>query len=331
MGVTMRALAFTRPAPDTGATEVIAVPVPEPGSGQVAIDVARAGINFKDVMSRRGDPGYAPSWPFVPGAEVSGTVRALGPGVTHLRPGQAVVALTNQGGLAEVALADAELTVPVPAGLDLTLAAAAPAAPTTAELLLRRARVRPGDAVLVHSASGAVGRAVAQLAGLIGGVELVAAVGSASRTAPARAAGYHHVVVRGADLARDVRTVLGGRGVDVVLDPQGTAFLEPDLAVLAPAGLVVLFGDAGGGGLGPLPATGALYGANASVGGFSLAALSASAPGEVVAAMTTVLGHLGAGRLTVDVTEVPALEHAAAAQQALADGTGAGKYVVTVT
>src|SRR5512132_2888582 len=76
-GGAMRAVVFDRPAPDAGATRVAELPVPEPGPGQIAVEVACAGINFIDVMARRGDPGYAPEWPFVPGLEIAGTVRAL--------------------------------------------------------------------------------------------------------------------------------------------------------------------------------------------------------------------------------------------------------------
>src|SRR3954451_15083946 len=105
----MRALGFDRPAPDASATRVAELPVPEPGPGEVAVDVACAGVNFIDVMARRGDPGYAPNWPFVPGLEIAGTVRALGRGVDDPKPGGRVAAFVGRGGLAEVALAPASL------------------------------------------------------------------------------------------------------------------------------------------------------------------------------------------------------------------------------
>jgi NADPH:quinone reductase-like Zn-dependent oxidoreductase len=105
---------------------------PQPELAEVSIDVHYAGVNFKDVMARRGDPGYVPDWPFVPGLEVAGTVRALGSGVSTLEVDDRVTAFTYHGGLAEVAVAPAELTVRVPARLDLERAAAAPGALTTA-------------------------------------------------------------------------------------------------------------------------------------------------------------------------------------------------------
>src|ERR1700678_593028 len=108
---------------------------PPPGAGEVTIDVAYAGINFMDVMARRGDPGYASAWPYTPGLEVSGTVREVGPGFTTLAVGQPVVAYTPGGGLAEVARTRAEFAVPVPDRVGLPGAAAAPLMLTTAMLL----------------------------------------------------------------------------------------------------------------------------------------------------------------------------------------------------
>jgi NADPH2:quinone reductase len=325
----MRALVYDAAADDTSRTRVAAVALPAPGPTEVAIDVAFAGINFKDVMARRGDEGYVRAWPFVPGLEVAGTVRAVGRDVESVRVGQRVVALTNAGGLADVALAQANLTVAVPEDVELSDAAAAPGAMTTAVLLLDEiARLRPGDSLLVHSAAGAVGQAVADLARLRGVGDLVGTVGAPSRQEAAYRAGYGLVVVRDEHLAQTVRQHLSGRGVDVVLDPQGTAYLEQDLAILEPAGRIILFGNAAGDALDALPPTGRLFGANAAVGGFSLAALSAAAPQKVSAAIATVVNYLRSGELRIDPELVDGLENAAAAQQALAQGTGQGKYVV---
>ncbi|WP_433364344.1 quinone oxidoreductase family protein [Actinoplanes sp. CA-142083] len=337
----MQALVFDRPASDTGATRVAELDTPVPGPGQLAVRVEYAGINFKDVMARRGDPGYVTRWPFVPGLEITGTVVEIGPGVTAHRVGDRVVALTNAGGLAEVAIADAALTVGLPAGLDAAAAVTVPGALTTAVLLHDHvARVRPGDAVLVHSAAGAVGRALADVSRARGGApeargargaRLIGAVGAASRVAAAHDAGYPDVLVRGDTLADDARALTGGRGVDIVLDPQGTTYLDQDLAMLAPTGRVILFGNASGAALAALPPTGLLYRRNASVGGFSLEALSATAPAMVAAAMSTALGLLADGQATADPTILSGLAAAPEAQQALADGAGHGKYVVSLS
>jgi NADPH:quinone reductase len=329
--MTMRALAFLRAAADTSATTVLDLPVPEPAVGQVTIDVRYAGVNFKDVMARRGDTAYVSSWPHVPGIGVAGTVRALGPGVTDLAVGQRVAAVTTTGGLAEVAVAPAALTVAVPAAMDLAVAAAATDAPTAAALLVEDvARVRAGDVVLLHTAAGGIGQALAPLARLAGARLLLGTVGDQRRVQAAIRAGYDEVFVRGAGLGKDVLDRTSGAGVDVVFDPTGTQQLAADLEMVAPLGRIVLFGNATGEPFGDPPPVGGLIRGNVAVAGFSLAALSAGSQGRVAAALRLVLEHLAAGRLPMDITLVDALDRAPEAQQRLAEGRGEGKYIVRV-
>lgn len=325
----MRALFFDRPATDAGTTRVGETTAPEPGPGEVAIDVRAAGVNFIDVMARRGDPGYATSWPFIPGLEVAGTVRALGAGVSGPTVGTPVAAFTARGGLAEVAVVRAELVVEIPAGLSFEQAAVAPGTLTTAALLLGpTGRLRKGDSVLVHSAAGGVGQAVASLAHLYGAGLLLGTVGSARRAAAAEKAGYDAAVVRGDGLVEQVQELTGGRGVDLILDPQGTDWIETDLELVAAGGRIVLFGNAAGTPLAPLPPAGKLFGGNAAIGGFSIRGYAANAPGLVAEALTEVLERLSRSELQVDLTVLDGLEHAAEAQQALAEARGEGKYVI---
>lgn len=326
----MRALVFDAPAEDTGATRITDLREPRPGPGQISIDVGYAGVNFKDVMARRGDSGYVDGWPFVPGLEVAGLVREVGPDVSDRQVGQPVVAFTGAGGLAEVAVASAALTVELPADLDPERAAGATGALVTAALLLGQVgRLRPAESLLVHGAAGGVGQAVAQLARLLGAGAVLGTVGGPSRVEAARAAGYDAVFVRQPDLAGAIRRHQPD-GVDLVLDPQGTALLEDDLQIAAPGGRIVLFGNAGGGTLGALPPVGALFGRNLTISGFSLAALAANAPLRITEALRQVLRHLADGELDLDVTHVAGLDAAPEAQQALAEGRGRGKQIVQV-
>ncbi|MDX6256875.1 MAG: NADPH:quinone reductase [Frankiales bacterium] len=328
----IRAVRFCAAAPDTSTTEVTDVDLPEPGPGELTVDVRFAGVNYKDVMARRGDAAYVTSWPYAPGLEVAGTVRALGAGVDGFQVGEPVVAYTDAGGLAEVAVAKAELTVSVPDRLDLAKAAAAPGALTAAALLLDRiARFRPGDHLLVHSAAGAVGAAVAQLARLGGVGHLVGVVGSESRQGPAHKLGYDAVFVRGPGLAQEVLGHTGGVRFDLVLDPQGTTMLDADLEMVAPAGKVVLFGNAGGGAYGELPPTGRLYAGNVAIGGFSLAALSRTAPALLATGLRQAVRHLADGDLQPEITLVEGLEAVPEAHQALAEGRARGKQIVRVS
>ncbi|MER7251191.1 zinc-binding dehydrogenase [Kribbella sp. NPDC000426] len=325
----MRALSFEQPAPDTSATRVVEVEVPGPGPGEVTIDVQAAGINFIDVMARRGDPAYASGWPFVPGLEAAGTVRELGAGVVGPPVGTPVAAFTRSGGLAEVVRVRAELVVPIPDGVSFEQAAVAPGTFTTAALLVQQSgRLRAGETLLMQSAAGGVGQAVAAWARRGGAKTLVGVVGSPARVAAAEKSGYDVVLTRGADLTDRVREVTGGRGVDVILDSQGTEQVDADLDMLAAGGRVVLFGNAGGAPIDALPQPGRLFAGNASIGGFSMSAMSVNAPELIGAALSEVLELVAGGQLTLDFTTIDGLASAADAQQALAEGRGAGKYVV---
>jgi NADPH2:quinone reductase len=295
----------------------------------VAIEVKAAGVNFIDVMARRGDPGYADRWPFVPGLEVAGVVRALGPGVEAPPVGTPVAAFTRAGGLAEVAVVRSELAIPMPDTLPFVQAAAAPGTLTTAALLVgQAARLRTGESLLVHSAAGGVGHAVAAWARLHGVGLLLGTTGSPDRVPPAEKAGYDAVLVRGDDMVARVRELTDGRGVDVVLDSQGTAQVESDLDLIAAGGRVVLYGNAAGTPLAQLPAAGRLYAGNASIAGFSMSSMSRNAPGLIGQALTEVLHLAATEQLAIEVTTIDGLTAAPDAQQALAEGRGAGKYVV---
>lgn len=327
----MYALLMTEPSDGPDRTGVREVSEPRPGPGEVSIDVSYAGINFIDVMARRGDGGYARGWPYTPGSEIVGTVREVGADVAGLVVGQGVAAFTLGGGLAEVALARAELAVPVPDGVPLPVAAAAPVMLVTALLLLTDgARLGAGESVLVHSASGGVGGAIAQLVPALGGGLRIGTVGRAEKVPSARKIGYDVALARGGDLASAVRAAAGS-GVDVVLDPLGTSMLDVDLAIVAPGGRIVLFGNAGGGQPAPLPPAGRLIGGNISIGGLSLSSLSVTAPGRVAKALSSVLDMIVAGRLDIAVTEVGSLAEVAAVHQLLAEGRGTGKYVARLS
>jgi NADPH2:quinone reductase len=221
------------------------------------------------------------------------------------------------------------LAVPIPDGLTFEQAAVAPGTLTTAALLLGQAgHLHTDETLLVHSAAGGVGHAVASLARLKGVGLMLGTVGSEGRVAAAEKAGYDAALVRRDGLTEQVRRLSGGRGVDVVLDSQGTSQVEEDLDLLAPGGRIVLYGNASGAPLAQLPAAGRLYAGNASIAGFSMSSMSRNAPELIGNALRDVLDLLATGRQTVDVTPIDGLAAVPDAQQALADGRGASKYVV---
>jgi NADPH:quinone reductase len=325
----MHALMMTGPSQGVDRTEIREIREPRPGPGEVTIDVAHAGINFIDVMARRGDAAYVTAWPYAPGLEVSGTVRETGPDVTGLAVGQKVAAFTAGGGLAEVALARADLVVPVRGQILSRVAAAAPLTLTTALLLLQDAgSFRPGMTVLVHSASGGVGSAIAQLVPVLGGGLRIGTVGRADKVTSALKAGYDVAIARDENLAAAILAAAGGAQADIVLDPLGTATLDTDLSVTAPGGRIVMFGNAGGGELAPLPPVGRLYEGNLAIGGFSMRRLCATAPHRVSAGLRRVLGLIAEGQFDIAITEVGSLDDVPAVHQLLAEGRTDGKYVV---
>jgi NADPH2:quinone reductase len=324
----MRTLMMTGPSQGADRTEIREIEEPLPGPGEVTIDVAYAGINFLDVMARRGDAGHVDAWPYAPGLEVSGVVRKIGPDVTGLAAGQRVAAFTAGGGLAEVTLTRADSVVPVSDRVPSPAAAAAPLMLTAALLLLEDAAgFRPGKTVLVHSASGGVGGAVAQLVPVLGGGLRIGTVGRPDKVASALKSGYDVAVGRGQDLAGAVRAATGGAGVDVVLDPLGTTMLETDLAVTAPGGRIVLFGNASGAEQVPLPPAGRLIGGNLAIGGFSIRHLWATAPRRASAGLRRILDLLAEGRLDIAINQVGSLADVPAVHELLAAGRGDGKYV----
>ncbi|MFF3113970.1 zinc-binding alcohol dehydrogenase family protein [Kitasatospora sp. NPDC057904] len=326
----MRALVMTAPGGAEN-SQVKDVETAKPGPGQVAVDVAYAGLNFVDVMARRGDGGYTSEWPYLPGKEVAGTVRALGEGVTGLAVGDRVVAAPVGGGLAEVAVAEAALTVPVPDGVGLREAAAVPLGLATSVLLLTDAgRFTAGDTVLVHSAGGGIGSAVAQLVPLLGGGRLLGTVGRPEKAAAAVAAGYDAAFARDEDLVEAVRKATDGQGVDLILDPLGTSALPTDLDLAAPGGRIVLFGNAGGGAVDALPPLGRLMAGNLTVTGFSHRGLAATAPAKLARAIRRAMDFLAEAHLPLPVTELADLTDVPAAHDAMETGRATGKYVVRV-
>jgi NADPH2:quinone reductase len=224
------------------------LPTPEPAPGEVRIAVQAASLNFPDLLIVQGKYQFKPALPFVPGAEFAGRVDAVGAGVTHLRPGQAVAAIAGTGGFATHACVDAARVLPLPPGFDIDDGAAfAFTYGTSHHALIDRAQLQPGETVLVLGAAGGVGSAALQIA-KAAGARVIAAASSDEKCALCRELGADATLNYGTENLRDaLKALTGGRGPDVVYDPVGGDLAEPAFRSIAWRGRYLVVGFAGGG------------------------------------------------------------------------------------
>jgi NADPH2:quinone reductase len=301
-------------------------PEPAPGPGQVAIDVAYAGVNFADVLARA--RGYrVESLPFVPGLEASGHVHAVGEGVTDLSVGQPVTALTIGGAYADVVLASAALTFAVPEGLDLRTAATLPIVLPTAHALIHEVgRLHEGESVLIHSAAGGVGTVVGQIARLANAGAVFGVVSRPEKAQYARQFGYDEVFSAD-DFDARARAATKGSGVDLALDHVGGETWRRSFDVLAPFGRLVSFGNAAG----EQPWTAqysTLKATAAGVHAFSISTLAVTAPQAVRAIADRAFRLVAEGKVHLPITGDYELADAADAHRLLESRTSTGKIVL---
>ena len=215
-------------------------PTPAPAEGEVLIRVAAAGVNRPDVFQRRGRYAPPPGASDIPGLEVSGTIEALGPGVSGLAVGDPVCALVSGGGYAEYCVAPAPQCLPVPRGMDVVTAAAIPETFFTVWTnVFQRGRLQGGESLLVHGGSSGIGTTAIQLA-KARGARVFATAGTAEKCAACERLGAERCVdYRTSDFVTVIRELTGGRGVDVVLDMVGADYFARNLDVLAVEGRLV--------------------------------------------------------------------------------------------
>ncbi|MFD7439754.1 zinc-binding alcohol dehydrogenase family protein [Streptomyces sp. NPDC059909] len=308
--------------------KVVRTAAPDPGPGQVTVDVAYAGVNFADLKARA--EGYrVAALPYVPGLEVSGRIRAVGAGVTDLRPGQEVAALTAAGGYAEVVAVSAATVFALPEGVDPRTGATLPTVLPTAHALLHEVgRLRAGETVLVHGAAGGVGTVAGQLARAAGAKAVYGVVSSAAKAGHALEHGYDEVFV-GDSFPEEVRRATGGRGVDLLLDPVGGDTLRRGLDALAVFGRIVSYGNASGAEpwqVGPAE----LYGSGRAVAGFSILSLAQTAPEALRALAERAFRTATDGVVALPVTAEFPLEDAAGAHALMGGRTSTGKLLLKV-
>jgi NADPH2:quinone reductase len=241
----MRAVLVHEP----GGPEVLVtqdLPCPDPGPGELRVEVAAAGVNFIDVYYRTG--AYPLPTPFIVGSEGAGVVSAVGTGVTGSQVGDHVAwAMVPGAGYAEQVIVPAERAVPVPDGIDDETAGAVLLQGLTTQYLTRSTYpARPGQTALVHAGAGGVGLLLTQVLATRG-VRVIATTSTADKAALAREAGAAEVIRYDSDdVASEVLRLTAARGVDVVYDGVGRATFDGSIESLSPRGMFVSYGSASG-------------------------------------------------------------------------------------
>lgn len=221
-------------------------PEPQAGAGEVLVEVKAAALNFPDLLMIQGLYQERPPLPFVVGTEMAGVVAAVGEGVTHVAPGDRVVAACGRT-LAERVVAKAPLVVPAPKNLGFEAAAGICITYfTTMHALRQRAQIKPGETLLVLGAAGGVGTTAVEL-GKQMGATVIAAASSDAKLELARQLGADHVVnYSSEDLRERLKAITAGKGVDVVYDPVGGPLAEPAMRSMAWGGRYLVIGFAAG-------------------------------------------------------------------------------------
>ncbi|WP_267641707.1 quinone oxidoreductase family protein [Haloarchaeobius amylolyticus] len=311
---------------DTETMRVVEEDVPEPGPGQVRIEVAAAGINFADIMQRRGHYPGGPDAPFVPGFEAAGTIDAVGEDVAY-EGGERVVGLVGQGGYAEYVLADAESLFPIPEGMSFAEAAGFPVQFLTAHnCLFGWGGLEEGESVLIQAAAGGVGTAAVQLADRAG-AEVFGTASTQEKLDLAADLGCDHPINYTEEEFREVvLDETDGVGVDLALDGVGDEVFAESVRATKDFGRIVPYGAASG-----VPGTvdtSEMFFRNQSIIGYHLGKAMQRKPERVLEAVPELTQGLESGELEVVVGETFALEDAAEAHQYIEDRKSSGKVVL---
>jgi NADPH2:quinone reductase len=302
---------------------------PTANEGQVVVDVKACAVNFPDVLIIQNLYQFKPPLPFSPGAEIAGVVRSVGAGVEGARVGDRVFASTGWGGLAEQIAVDARSLIAIPDGIEFGPASSFLYAYGTAHHALKdRARLQPGETLVVLGAAGGVGLAAVELGALMGAT-VIAAASNDEKLALCREYGAAQTINYDTeDLKTRIREITGGPGADVVYDPVGGPYSEPALRATAWEGRFLVIGFAAGE-IPAIPLNLTLLKGCDIVGVF-WGAFVGREPERHRRNVDELIAWWRAGKLRPHVSSTYPLDRAAEAIRELADRRAKGKVVVTV-
>jgi NADPH:quinone reductase len=313
---------------ETGGPEVLRyddVPDPEVRHGGVLVEVGAVGVQGGDLLHRRG--GEIPSAPHIVGYQAAGTVREVGAGVEHLRPGQPVVATMFAGSHAELVAVPAGSVWAIPDGVSVQQAAGVPIEFATAhDCLFEFGHLQAGETVLVQAGAGGVGIAAIQLA-KAAGATVLATASSDDRLERLRPYGLDHPInYATADVVAETLALTDGRGVDLVVDPVGGRVLERSIAALAYRGRISWVGRAGRDDT--VPDVWPLAMKNGTLSGVFLGAEMMIQPARVHALVADLLDRVGRGELQVVIDRSFPLSDAAAAHRYIESRQAFGRVLL---
>ena len=218
-----------------------------PGAGEVVIDVKAAGVNFPDVLIIQNKYQFKPELPFTPGSELAGTVAAVGDGVTHVKPGDRVIAFLGHGAFASQVKAPAKAVTPIPPDVDFETAAAFTLTyGTSHHAVIDRGELKAGQTMLVLGAAGGVGLAAIEIGKAIG-ARVIAAASTDEKLAVCRDHGADDTINYSTeDLRERIKALTGGQGPDVIYDPVGGIYAEPAFRSIGWRGRYLVVGFANG-------------------------------------------------------------------------------------
>jgi NADPH2:quinone reductase len=303
------------------------IPLPALRDGAVRIKVHAAGVNFADLLLVAGQYQEKPAFPFTPGAEAAGEITEIGSGVKGFNIGDRVMALTGLGAFADQAVVDAQRVLPIPPTMEFSTAAAFPVAYGTSHGALEwRARLQPGEWLLVTGAAGGVGLTAVEI-GKAMGARVIACAGSAEKLAIAQQHGADYLIdYSKEDIRERVKAITDGRGADVIYDPVGGDAFDASLRFIAWGGRIIIIGFAAGR-VSQIPANIVLV-KNIDVIGFYWGSYQAHKPELLRGSFTQLFRWFQEGKLRPHVSHRLPLDQAAEALTLLKQRRSTGKVVL---
>ncbi len=311
--------------PDTLTVETL--PDPIPAAGQVSIDVQAAGVNFPDVLIIQNKYQFKPELPFTPGSELAGIVRAVGAGVTHVKPGDRVIAFIGNGAFAQQVVAAAAAVMPMPPGMDFDTAAAITLTyGTSHHAVVDRAQLKAGETMLVLGAAGGVGLAAIEIGKALG-ARVIAAASSEEKLEVCKAHGADATINYSTqDLREAIKAATDGKGPDVIYDPVGGIYAEPAFRSIGWRGRYLVVGFANGE-IPKLPLNLTLL-KGASLVGVFWGEFARREPKANLAAMRELMGWLAQGKIKPHISGRYALAETPQALNDMAARKVTGKVVI---